>query len=221
MIFDEYGYLELREYKLKQVSTDISTHYNDSFGKINGKIGDFLETEKSGLVMLYGKSGTGKTSYVRYLINKFDRKFIYLPAEMVGGLSRPMFLPFLAENPNSIYIIEDCEELLMQRTKGANTNNALLNLLNITDGLIGDGIAVKFICIFNSPIKNIDSALLRKGRLVTEYEFKELAPEKANKLASVENLSVPEFTRPVTLSEIYHYDGSPESNPDSKIGFNF
>ncbi|HDP54240.1 MAG TPA: hypothetical protein ENN24_00940 [Bacteroidetes bacterium] len=63
--------------------------------------------------------------------------------------------------------------------------------------------------------------MLRKGRLVTEYEFKELVPEKSSKLASTENLSLPEFTGPVTLSEIYHYDGSPESNPDRNIGFNF
>lgn len=219
MIFEEYGGLELKEYKSKIVATDIDTHYNDNFKKVDEKIKSFINNDKTGLVLLHGKSGTGKTSYIRHLINSFDKKFIYLPAELVTGLTKPVFLPFLSAHPNSIYLIEDCEELLTQRTQNSSTNHALLNLLNISDGLIGDGISIKFICIFNSSIKNIDEALLRKGRLVAKYEFKELAMDKANKLVDVENLAIPKFSNPVTLSEIYHFDGVLESKSNRKIGF--
>ena len=219
MIFNEYGFLELKEFKTKIIPTDINTHYNDSFKKVDNKIKEFITNDKTGIVLLHGKSGTGKTSYIRHLINTMDKQFIYLPAELVTELTKPSFLPFLTEHPNCIYFIEDCEELLMQRTHNSSTNHALLNLLNISDGLIGDGISIKFICTFNSSIKLIDEALLRKGRLIAKYEFKELTSEKANLLIETEKLSIPKFSDPVSLSDIYNYDGTIETKSHKKIGF--
>ena len=56
-------------------------------------------------------------------------------------------------------------------------------LLNITDGLLSDWLNIQLICSFNSDISKIDSALMRKGRLIAKYEFKELEVEKANALS--------------------------------------
>jgi ATPase family associated with various cellular activities (AAA) len=218
IIQGSYG-LELKKFKAKRMLSDVRSHYNDSFLKVDEKIRKFIGNDQTGLVLLYGKSGTGKTSYIRHLICNTDKQFIYLPAELVTGLTKPVFLPFLAENPNCVYVIEDCEELLTQRTIHSSTNHALLNLLNISDGLIGDGINIKFICIFNASIKNIDEALMRKGRLMAKYEFKELAVEKANAIIDNEQLSIPKFAKPVTLSEMYHYDGDEELEGITKIGF--
>ncbi len=210
MIFEEFGSLDLKEFNAKLSPMDIDTHYNDDFAEADARIKQFVAGEDTGVVLLHGKPGTGKTSYIRHLISTMECKFIYLPADMVAGLTRPLFLPFLLEHPNSVCIIEDCEELLAQRNPnpGQNiTNNALLNLLNMSDGLIGDAVNIKFICTFNAPTRFIDEALLRKGRMVVKYEFKELVAAKANALAAKYKLSVPALDRPITLSELYHYDG--------------
>ena len=52
----------------------------------------------------------------------------------------------------------------------------------MTDGLLSDDLGIKFICTFNEDVKNIDPALMRKGRLICKYEFKPLNKDKANEL---------------------------------------
>ena len=86
-------------------------------------------------------------------------------------------------------------------------NSGVATILNMSDGLLSDGLGIKFICTFNEDISNIDEALLRKGRLVSKYEFTALEPEKANALLAelypgknyVEN-------KALTLADIYNYE---------------
>ena len=67
----------------------------------------------------------------------------------------------------------------MSSRNGSNRMNAgLVNILNISDGLLSDELCIKFICTFNAPLKDIDEALLRKGRLAARYEFKDLTTDK-------------------------------------------
>ena len=86
-------------------------------------------------------------------------------------------------------------------------NAGLVNILNISDGLLSDELCIKFICTFNAPLKDIDEALLRKGRLAARYEFKDLTTDKVNQLIKEESLDIPEQTHPMTLAEIYNYEG--------------
>ena len=86
-------------------------------------------------------------------------------------------------------------------------NAGLVNMLNISDGLLSDELCIKFICTFNAPLKDIDEALLRKGRLAARYEFKDLTTDKVNQLIKEEGLDIPQQTQPMTLAEIYNYEG--------------
>ena len=86
-------------------------------------------------------------------------------------------------------------------------NAGLVNILNISDGLLSDELCIKFICTFNAPLKDIDEALLRKGRLAARYEFKDLTTDKVNQLIKEEGLDIPQQTHPMTLAEIYNYEG--------------
>jgi clusterin-associated protein 1 len=47
---------------------------------------------------------------------------------------------------------------------------------------MGDFLELKFVCTFNTAIDKIDKALLRKGRITTNYKFEKLSIDKANKL---------------------------------------
>jgi hypothetical protein len=76
----------------------------------------------------------------------------------------------------------------------------------MTDGLLSDDLGMKFICTFNEDMKNIDPALLRKGRLVSKYEFKALSVDKAIKLLQERGIDSPQVDKPLTLAEIYHYE---------------
>lgn len=215
----EYG-LDFRRFNIKKQELDISTNYNDDFLEVNQTIHDFLNTNKSnGLVLLHGKYGTGKTSYIRNLMNTVNKRFIFLPLDMMDTISNPNFLPFISQYRNSVLVLEDCETLIKPRD-GGRVDNALVNLLNLGDGLLSDALAIKIVCTFNADLKQIDQAILRKGRLIARYEFKELELNKAKALASKLQLKT-KIDKPLTLAEIYNTEEKDFSklNGGKKIGF--
>ncbi|MEI6434184.1 MAG: hypothetical protein WCP32_05010 [Bacteroidota bacterium] len=70
-----------------------------------------------------------------------------------------------------------------------------------SDRLLSDCLNIQIICSFNTDISKVDSAPMRKGRLIAKYEFKELAIEKAQKLS--QKLGFPHiFNAPATLTAI-------------------
>jgi hypothetical protein len=220
MVQLSHGSFTLADFDVKPFDIDIQTHYNDDFQNIHKLIIDSLTTkDKNGLVLLHGKYGSGKTYYLRHLISKIDRKFIYFPLNMIESLNSPEFLPFISEQPDSVLILEDCESLLVHREKGLNNASALSNLLNLGDGLLSDALSVNVICTFNAGIKKIDDAILRKGRLLARYEFKELEPLKAQTLAQKIGKHIT-IDHPMTVSDIYNIEeNSFENQPTKKIGF--
>lgn len=194
---------------------DILRNYNDDFVTENEIIKKFVETDnESGLMILHGDKGTGKSTYIRHLISANpEKKFVYIPANLVSMLSQPNFSSFLMTLQGHIIILEDCEEAIKDR-KANGTPAAVSLLLNMTDGLLSDGLGLKFICTFNDDVKNIDPALLRRGRLVSKYEFKALDTEKANSLLESlygekykagEYANEPVTDKPLSLADIYHF----------------
>ena len=79
---------------------------------------------------------------------------------------------------------------------------------------------ILIICTFNTDTKNLDSALLRKGRLLLNYKFDKLNLAKTNALAL--KLYGKEVSEPLPLSEIYNleYDLiTPKEPVKTKFGF--
>ncbi len=221
MVQSSKGCFDLTNFEIKPFDLDIRSHYNDDFEDIHKLIiRSLTEKEKNGLILLHGKYGSGKTYYLRHLINKVERKFIYFPANMIESLSSPEFLPFISSQPDSVLILEDCESLLIHRESGLNNASSLSNLLNLGDGLLADALSINAICTFNAGIKKIDDAILRKGRLLARYEFKELEISKSRALAQKIGKECSDIDHPMTVSEIYNLnDSSFENSPAKKIGF--
>lgn len=201
---------------------DVRKQYNDDFAEEDAIISEFIaEDNKSGLVILHGEKGTGKTTYIRNLIlNNKDKKFIFVPSNLVTMLGEPSFGAFIGKLTNSIMILEDCEGAIQSRKSGAASSSAVSLILNMTDGLLSDDLSMKFICTFNENTKNIDSALLRKGRLISKYEFKPLCAEKTDKLLAElytfdENEELP--NKAMTLADIYHYREKAYKNERNRI----
>ena len=202
-------------------SLNIEDYYNDDFAPIAANIERFVNGDESGLVILHGEHGTGKTSFIRHLINSCERQFVYMPMNMATQLTGPSLVKYIQKHlSNSVVIIEDCEQLLADRT---NTpfNVGVANILNVTDGILGDSLKIRLICTFNSDIRRIDKALLRKGRLVDMYEFKRLTTTKTDKLMhDLYGENAPTTTKPMTLAEIFNYGKDNHCSLDRKpIGF--
>jgi len=201
IVHTKYG-LETKSLSLHKPKLKIDDNYNDDFTEVNQIIMKRLTTENDkGLVLLHGKPGTGKTSYIRYLATSVTKNIIFLPPNMASAITNPELISLLIDNPNSIFVIEDAEQIISARE--SNENSPVSALLNLADGLLSDCLNIQIICSFNTDISKVDNALLRKGRLIAKYEFRELEPVKANALSEKLGFKT-HFERPVPLTEIYN-----------------
>lgn len=199
-------------------------NYNDDFKLIAERTIKALSVENaSGLVLFHGIIGSGKTSMLKHLINIIDTKqVIYLPPDLTSSLSSPSFVNFLITNAtNSILLIEDAENVLKHREAGG--SQAVSNILNISDGILGDVLKTQIVCTFNCDIEELDKALFRGGRLISCYQFNKLTEIKTKKLMNkLYGDNVLYCNKPMSLAEIYNFEKMPDKNtPDDKqkVGF--
>lgn len=194
--------LETKSIEIKKQKTHINLQYNDDLCILHSEILKHLKSKNSGgLFLFYGVPGTGKSTYIKNLIQSVKKDIIFISPNLAGNLDSPGFTKFLIENRNAVFVIEDAENLIVSRD--SESNSAISTILNLTDGLLGESLGIQFICTFNTNISRIDKALLRKGRLKALYEFQALSTVKSNQL--LESLGVQHRTgKPMTLAEIYN-----------------
>ena len=198
--------LELKAMEIKRTKLDLDLFYEDDFAATDEVIRNRLNTKKDkGIVLLHGLPGTGKTTYLRYLIGKIKKRVLFLSPTVADNLMNPEFVELLIDNPNTMLIIEDAENIIMDRK--FNSGSSVSNLLNISDGLLVDFLNVQLICTFNNSLTLVDSALMRKGRLIAKFEFGKLGVQKAQRLSDHLGFTNA-ITKPMTIAEI--------ANPDEK-----
>jgi ATP-dependent 26S proteasome regulatory subunit len=177
-----------------------------------------MTKNEAGIILLHGESGTGKTSYIKHLISKYqDKEFIFIQNDFVKDLLKPSFISFLLHNKNAILVIEDAEKVVVSRENSGN-DSVVSTILQLTDGLFSDFLNIKVICTFNTNIDRIDKALLRKGRMIAKYKFSPLSAEKTTRLA--QKLGHENVTGSLTLADIFEMDKRGFDNTVRKgIGF--
>ena len=209
-----------RELEIKKPNVNIDLHYNSDFKVIHTEVLKTLRKPKTkGLFLFHGKPGTGKSTYIKYLINQQRKQVIFLSPKMAANLDNMSFTEFLIDNPNTVLVIEDAEDLIISRENSQNSQ--LSFLLNLTDGLIADSLGIQIIATFNTDLKNIDKALLRKGRLTAIYDFKELEFQKANNLAKSLNIENFETFQPMSLADIFNFQETTFSPKKEKVKIGF
>lgn len=173
--------LQTRGIELKKPKLNFGLHYNDDFKEVHQNILKNIRKQNTkGLYLLHGEPGTGKSTYIKHLIHQQTKEVIFLSPRIAGNLEDFSMTEFLIRRKNCILIIEDAEELVISRDN--KQNSGLSFLLNLTDGLLGESLGIQIIATFNTDVRNIDKALLRKGRLSAIYEFKKLSVNRTNVL---------------------------------------
>jgi hypothetical protein len=221
LVKSEHGHLDTEEYDLIIPPVDLELNYGESFKIIHDTIIDRLNRKgDKGIILLHGQHGTGKTSYIKYLTSLVaDKDILFIPPSMAEMLSDPSMIPFLMDHRDSILIIEDAERVIGDRESGNVSSAGVSNVLNLTDGILGDCLSIQIIATFNMRKENIDKALLRKGRLIAEHKFEKLSLEETNKLLKHLNKDVI-VKEGMTLADIYNVDVEVHKTiKTNKLGF--
>jgi len=88
------------------------------------------------------------------MTNEAERYLIYLPSDMIQDLSNHTLIPLLVSLTNSLLIIEDAEGSLSRSRTSSES------ILNLSDGLLSDGIQVKILATLNCLFKSLDTPLV-------------------------------------------------------------
>ena len=222
LVKSDMGHLDTEEYEMRTPPINLELNYGQEFIKIHDVIVNRLnKNNDKGIILLHGDPGTGKTSYIKYLTSLVtEKEILFIPPSMAEMLSEPTIIPFLMDHKNSILVIEDAERVISDR-EGNGSPAGVSNILNLTDGILGDCLGIQVLATFNMKREKIDQALLRKGRLIAEHKFEKLSLEETNKL--LEFLGKTEIAEEgMVLADIYNIDSEvfkSNNNNKNKIGF--
>jgi hypothetical protein len=204
----------------------LALHYGEAFPQWAMRFTHRLKENRFGATILRGEPGTGKTSFLRYLIHKLRRthRFYYLPVDCHEMITSPKMANFwIGENSRhagvkKVVVMEDAESLLMER--GGDNRASVSNMLNVADGLLGEFLRLHLICTINRPVKRLDPAITRSGRLLDYWQFRRLTAEEAHRLAEAKGLRLSGRRESYSLAEIYAGASPLEDNGRERtIGF--
>src|SRR5258708_33470041 len=88
---------------------------------------------------------------------------------------------------------------------------ALAKLLNLCDGLLGQGQKLLFLITTNEEVQNLHPAIVRHGRCLTNLEFTEFSEREATKWLESHGFDAAVSSRKRTLSDLFAAAGSETS----------
>lgn len=165
-----------------------------------GYFKSFLDS-KSSTLLLFGPPGTGKSSFISYMIKEFELEtMITYDRDLLN--SDQLYSRFISSKHN-LLLIEDADTLLLSREK--ENNHTLHKILNAADGIV-DTTGKKIIFTANAENKSrIDPAITREGRCFGSIDFRNLTLEEATKVCEELDVPLPSWdASEFAISEIYN-----------------
>lgn len=192
---------------------------------------DFRPSNDGRLLLWRGEPGTGKTYAVRALIWEWREwaQFHYItdPDHFFGQHADYMMNILMSEEEDDVdqkwrvLILEDSGELLTTDAK-SHVGQGLSRLLNVVDGMIGQGLRVLVLVTTNEDLGALHAAVSRPGRCLLNLEFDKLDPQEVREWFGVRQELVPPLLlgRGARLADLYAaVNGREHSNGKVAMGF--
>jgi SpoVK/Ycf46/Vps4 family AAA+-type ATPase len=116
-----------------------------------------------------------------------------------------------------LLILEDTGELLAADAK-ERTGQGLSRLLNVVDGLIGQGLRVLVLVTTNEEIRKLHPAVARPGRCAADISFSRLTQDEADEWLRTQEAGADAGGRGRTLAELYGLLSGEEARPSEAFG---
>ena len=177
------------------------------------------------LILWHGEPGTGKTTALRAILRAWEpwcsgqyiadpEKFFGDPGYIAEVLTRPTPATTgptfsAAGNPGArwrLIIAEDSDDYL-RVTARRDAGASLGRLLNLADGMLGQGFKTLILLTTNEELNRIHPALTRPGRCLARVEFSSFTPAEAAEWLPA-GIAPP--TRPTPLAEMFELAGDLE-----------
>ncbi len=157
--------------------------------KIDELIDVELDDDSGRIVLWHGPPGTGKTTAIRALARAWrdkGRRFqIVLDPDAVFARSSILMEVLLDTDSKPdqwrVLVIEDADELLRADAK-ERVGQALSRLLNVGDGILGQGVRTLILITTNEPVGRLHPAIVRPGRCLADIEFRRFSRSEASAL---------------------------------------
>jgi hypothetical protein len=168
------------------------------------------EQVKGRLILLYGPPGTGKTTFLRAVSTEWRSwcsfECVMDPEAMFGDpgyVQEVMFGDYGADNDKwHLIILEDTGELISADAKST-TGQSLSRLLNMTDGILGQGAKVLVAITANERLGDMHKAVTRPGRCLAQVEIGKFTYHQAREWMAREAKEViPLKNRQYTLADL-------------------
>jgi hypothetical protein len=196
---------------------EIRRNYSTSVASTLDRLMELQAADLRGrLLLLHGALGTGKTTALRALATAWrdwcQTDCVLDPERMFADTDYLMNVALGADRnqqrsrPWRMLLLEDSDELIRSEAKSA-TGQALSRLLNLTDGLLGQGRQIIIAITTNEDLARLHPATVRPGRCLAQIEVGRLdRAESSTWLGRSDGVPV----GGATLAELYALrDGDP------------
>lgn len=161
------------------------------------------------LILWRGAPGTGKSHALRALARAWapwcSAHLIMDPDELLGRGGAYMLdvLTWEGSDPNRwrLLVLEDAGELIAADAR-ALAGQALSRLLNVADGVLGQGTRTLVLITTNEPVGRLHPAARRPGRCLADIEFTPLSATEANAWLAARGHER-RVDRPTPLAELF------------------
>jgi len=211
---------------------EISGNYLGDVQKEISSLMTVEKPEETGKVMLWhGFPGTGKTYAVRALLQAWKagyRPSVIVDPEIFFSNSGYLYDVLLDERPDyqrldedddeddeddegkspkkgmgKLLVMEDMPDLLLKESRN-DKSHAMARLLNLSDGILGQGIRAVYLFTTNQELSDIDSAFTRPGRCLATVKFEKFGSKDATEWLRTKKVETPyDAASSMTIAELY------------------